>query len=298
MGINELADESESTAMFDFNSHRESAVTEFTKIRPRYVDFANTARDMISVILRGAQVRCQSIQARAKEIDEFGKKAAKPLESDPAKPKYPNPLSDITDMAGVRVITFLPRTVEDVCDLIEKNFAVSEKVYKGENLIDEGKIGYQSVHYLVKMNTSRTQLPEYESYKDLILEIQVRTILQHAWAEMQHDIQYKSTVEIPTLIKRRFIALAGLLDIADREFQTLHDEYEEKKRQQENELETYMSDLSNAYDRDYVAESTRDLRLWLKHERKYFEELSKTELGAKHIANDKFFRDMMSRGKK
>jgi len=265
--VDEMADKSEATSMFDFNAHRESAVAEYTKIRPNYVDFAQTMKEMISVILRGAHIRCQSIEARAKEIDEFGKKAAKSLDSDPTKPKYSNPLSDITDMAGVRVITFLPRTVEEVCKLIEQNFEVKEKVDKAAKLVDEGKIGYQSIHYLVKMHHSRANLPEYKSFKDLILEIQVRTILQHAWAEMEHDIQYKSTVEIPTLIKRRFIALAGLLDIADREFQTMQEEYEHKKKQREIKIEDFIAQLRDTGDKEYAKDALRDLSLWLESEK-------------------------------
>jgi ppGpp synthetase/RelA/SpoT-type nucleotidyltranferase len=271
-----MADSSEERSEFDFDAHSQSAVAEYVKIHPLYEEFAQTAKEMISIILRGAHVRYQSIEARSKEIDEFGKKAAKPLESDPSKPKYPNPLNDITDMAGVRVITFLPRTVEDVCRLIEQNFEVLEKIDKAEKLVDQGKIGYQSIHYLVKMHSSRAKLPEYKSYKDLILEIQVRTILQHAWAEMEHDIQYKSTEKIPTLIKRRFIALAGLLDIADREFQMLDDQYEQKKQQQENELRTYINDLARSPDEDYIVESLKEMRLWIGSEE--FKEVLSKEL--------------------
>lgn len=74
-------------------------------------------------------------------------------------------------------------------------------------------------------------------------EIQVKTILQHAWAEIEHDIQYKSIETAPTSIKRRFMALAGLLEIADREFQAIQDEDEmirEKAREsvQKGELES------------------------------------------------------------
>ncbi|HII07048.1 MAG TPA: RelA/SpoT domain-containing protein [Methanotrichaceae archaeon] len=256
-------DKSKETSKFDFNTHSESAISEYRKIRPNYEKFTQTAKKMISDILRSENLKCHSIEARAKEIDEFGKKAAKSLKSDTTKPKYPNPLSDITDMAGVRVITFLPRTVEGVCKLIEREFEILEKTDKATKLMDEGKIGYQSVHYLVKMRSSRTHLPEYKPYEDLILEIQVRTILQHAWAEMEHGIQYKNEEEIPTLVKRRFTALAGLLDIADREFQTLQEEYEQKKKQQGKEIERHMKDLNISPDKDYAKESLEELILWI-----------------------------------
>jgi hypothetical protein len=80
------------------------------------------------------------------------------------------------------------------------------------------------VHYLVNFDPNRLALPEYARHRDLVIEIQVRTILQHAWAEIQHDIEYKAIETIPTVIRRRFMALAGMLEIADREFQAISDE--------------------------------------------------------------------------
>ena len=56
-----------------------------------------------------------------------------------------------------------------------------------------------------------------------MIEVQARTILQHAWAEIEHDIQYKSSATIPHDIKPRLMALAGLLELADREFQAIQD---------------------------------------------------------------------------
>jgi putative GTP pyrophosphokinase len=267
-----MADESDRTLRFNFSAHSESAIAKYKEIRPLYENFAEISKSIFANVLDGAHVKYHSIQARVKDIDSFGKKAAKPSELDPTKPKYLNPLKDITDMAGVRVITFLPRTVEEVCNHIEREFIVLEKVDKAEKLISEGKFGYQSVHYLVKMSADRTELAEYRQYKDLILEIQVRTILQHAWAEMEHDIQYKSTIEIPTLFQRRFIALAGLLEIADREFQTLQDENERIRRKTETEVEKQIANLSKALaegspvDKEYAIEALKDLNLQLERE--------------------------------
>ena len=71
----------------------------------------------------------------------------------------------------------------------------------------------------------------------MVAEIQVRTVLQHAWAEIEHDVQYKSPITIPDSIKRRFMALAGLLEIADREFQAIQDEDERLKKQAAESLQ-------------------------------------------------------------
>jgi putative GTP pyrophosphokinase len=149
-----------------------------------------------------------------------------PSESDPEAPRYPDPLSQITDLAAVRVITFFTRTVSQVDEAIRREFDVVERVDKAASLWREGRLGYQSVHYLVRLGPNRLSLGEYQHYRDLIVEIQVRTVMQHAWAEIEHDIQYKAIETIPDQIRRRFVSLAGLLEIADREFQAIQDDDE------------------------------------------------------------------------
>ena len=163
------------------------------------------------------------IEARAKGPESFGAKAETPSETDPRAPKYPSPLEDITDLAGVRIIAFFPSAVEKIGDCIREEFEVLEHENLSRSLLQEERFGYQSEHYLVRLDSKRTVLPEYEPHRGLIAEVQVRTILQHAWAEIEHDIQYKSSITIPNTIRRRFMALAGLLEIADREFQTIQD---------------------------------------------------------------------------
>ncbi len=166
-----------------------------------------------------------SITSRAKEPASFEKKAAKPSPRNPSEPKYTNPLEDITDKAGVRVISYFLSTVEAFDQIINDQLIVSEKINKSGE--DPDRFGYQSVHYLVRLRPERTAWPEYRRFADLIAEIQVRTILQHAWAEIEHDMQYKAVAALPTKVQRRFAALAGLIEIADREFQAIEAEGQE-----------------------------------------------------------------------
>lgn len=128
--------------------------------------------------------------------------------------------------------------VQSVCNLIDEQFLVIEKSDKAQELLDEGRFGYQSVHYLVKMHPSRIRLPEYARFEGLTFEIQIRTLLQHAWAEMEHDIQYKSATVIPSTIRRRFIALAGMLEMADREFEALLDADERLRTEARTSVES------------------------------------------------------------
>jgi hypothetical protein len=131
-------------------------------------------------------------------------------------------LDQVTDLAGVRVITYFPSDVDKIVPLIENEFKIDRP-----NSIDKRKtaepsvFGYASVHLVVGFSPTRLKLAEYKQFKGLKCEIQVRTILQHAWAEIEHDIVYKSNEDIPFELRRKFASLAGLLEVADREFETL-----------------------------------------------------------------------------
>lgn len=216
---------------FDFDGHAARALEQYEKRRPLYEDFARSVSDILRESLAAADIKVASIEQRAKAPESFRRKAALPSLENPDAPRYSNPLVDLTDLAGVRVITFLLKTVESVDRVIAEQFEVREMTDKSEALWEEGRLGYQSVHFLVSLRPERTKLPEYRRYDGLISEIQVRTILQHAWAEIEHDIQYKSVETAPTLLRRRFTSLAGLLEIADREFQGIQDEDERFRKE-------------------------------------------------------------------
>lgn len=119
------------------------------------------------------------------------------------------------------MVTFFLQTIDEVDKLIHNEFQVLERSNKTDTLVREERLGYQSVHYIISLKPNRASLPEYARYGPLKAELQLRTVLQHAWAEIEHDIQYKSLEAIPSPIRRRFMALAGLLEIADREFQAV-----------------------------------------------------------------------------
>ena len=235
--VDEVGPREEQEEPFDFAEHRRTAVEEYLRVRPQYEAFSMAVREILVQALMSNDIAVNSIEARAKEPESFGTKAGAPSENDPSTPKYLNPLRDITDLAGVRIITFFPSAVKSVGACIHEEFEVLEHTDLGRTLLQEERFGYHSEHYLVRLSSRRTALPEYEPHSGLVAEVQVRTILQHAWAEIEHDIQYKSSIATPNTIRRRFMALAGLLEIADREFQAIQNEDKVIKQQARTSVE-------------------------------------------------------------
>lgn len=122
-------------------------------------------------------------------------------------------------MAGIRVITYLESDVKAVSDIVEGLFDIDkDNSLDQSQLLGSDKLGYRSVHYIACFDKKRCNLPEYKPYKGLPFEIQIRSILQHAWAEIEHDRNYKFSGKLPTQLQRRFYLISGMLEMADREF--------------------------------------------------------------------------------
>lgn len=129
-------------------------------------------------------------------------------------------LADITDILGARVITFYTDDVDRIAAIAEQLFDID-----WNNTVDKRKLhetdsfGYNSLHYICR-------LPGY----DFRFELQLRTTLQHAWASINHDIGYKTGVEIPREYLRQINRLAGILEMADDEFSRIRTEITDYRR--------------------------------------------------------------------
>ena len=222
---------------FDFDKHKQDAIERYRTLQTKYESFANKVQEILRTSI-SESTKIATIESRAKSLDSFGEKATTPQHENPNLPKYPNPLNDIEDIAAARVITFFLRDVTAIDAMIDREFCVLERQDKSDALLQGGLVGYHSIHYVVRLRCNRTSLPEYAVYDGLKSEIQLRTVLQHAWAEIEHDIQYKTKEDVPRIIRQRFANLAGLLAIADREFQSVHDEEEEIRRETETSVQT------------------------------------------------------------
>ncbi|HEV7564404.1 MAG TPA: hypothetical protein VGO31_00405 [Microbacteriaceae bacterium] len=200
-------------APFDFVDHGSKAVDDYRPVHGIYGEFADALRSILRVALREEQIMVQTIDARGKSIESFQVKAEKPHEDDANRPKYAHPVAGITDLAGVRVIVFLENDVTEVTNLVERVFDVREKLFV------DASSGYRGLHLIVALRDNRRELLEYKRFAGRFAEIQIRTVLQHAWAEIEHGIGYKPTVPIPEVIRRQLRDLSGTLGTADHGLQ-------------------------------------------------------------------------------
>jgi putative GTP pyrophosphokinase len=159
---------------FDFAAHEQASVAEYLKHYQFWADVAGATGRIIEQAIRQREIRTLSVQFRAKDPASFGRKAAKPSDNDPLRPKYPKPLAQITDLSATRIITYFPRTIEEIDRLLLEEFEVLERSDKAKDLHAEEKFGYQSVHYLVRLSKARGALAEYQRFAGAITEAWIR----------------------------------------------------------------------------------------------------------------------------
>jgi len=174
-----------------------------------YKILAESASRCLRIIIEEEGIQCHRIENRVKTQKSFIEKIDNEnFSGDPTK---------IHDLAGVRVITYIKSDLERVAKIVRKAFSVIEERNKTDDL-KENEFGYRSLHFIAQFSRSRTKLPDYKMYKDVNFEIQVRTILEHAWAEIEHDRRYKYKGVLSTRDQRLINKVSGLLELADEEF--------------------------------------------------------------------------------
>jgi ppGpp synthetase/RelA/SpoT-type nucleotidyltranferase len=161
------------------------------KFYSTYAAFAETVRFILEKALLAAKnlPRPQSIQCRAKGIESLRRRLAEASELDTQTLEL-----DWRDLAGARIIFYTNNDVDRflASRLIRDNFEIEEDSTKIHHPTPENKgAQYRAVHYTVRLREDRIRLPEYAKFAGLRCEIQVQTILNHAWSETSHDILYK-----------------------------------------------------------------------------------------------------------
>lgn len=182
---------------------------DYRKQRDEFVKLGDTVHSMLKDILRDLGLTVFAVEHRVKEEKSLIGK----LE---IKGDSYSSLDEITDVLGCRVICFLSDEIDRIGKRIEESFVIDwENSSDKRASIKEDTFGYVSMHYICSLPEGGSWPEELRNKK---FEIQIRTILQHAWASINHDIGYKNSFGVPREIKRQFARLAGLLELVDDEF--------------------------------------------------------------------------------
>jgi putative GTP pyrophosphokinase len=204
----------------------------FDALAPKIELYRKSLEDLISRLIQSVELTPHSITSRIKGRSSLSTKLER------KEGKYER-IEDITDLLGIRVITYLNRDVDAIADIIESEFVIDRQNSADKRLFaDPDRFGYKSLHYIVELNPERIKLQEYKQFAGIKAEIQIRTIIQHAWAEIEHDLGYKSPIAIPNDIRRRFFRLSALLETADDEFSIISTEIAEYQTKTRTQLES------------------------------------------------------------
>lgn len=148
-------------------------------------------------------------------------KSPESVEEKIQRKSYSRPADKFDDLIGVRVITLLDKSVSDVSSRLRSMFAVDEGRSANKSAqLQMRQVGYRSEHVVLKVNASG--LGDVSGLlRSTYVEVQVRSVISHAWAEIEHSLRYKIGDGIPDSLSRRFDALAGTLELVDREFDAI-----------------------------------------------------------------------------
>jgi ppGpp synthetase/RelA/SpoT-type nucleotidyltranferase len=198
----------------------EEVLAEFDRRKEGFAHLSKETVRLIETILNEKKIGIYDVKTRVKLRDKLESKYCKPE-------KIYKCLDDIPDVVGLRIITYYSDQIDRIAEIIEREFAQL-------NPMDDKRIGkpesfgYSALHMDCRYSAKRLESTEYKRFAGERFEIQITTVLGHAWAEMHHA--WYDSSDTPTEEERRFLRLAAVLELAEQEFL----EIRRKKEQREH----------------------------------------------------------------
>ena len=203
-----------------------------------YTQLSREVAYILEQQLHRAQIEVSAVSSRAKALTSFLEKLS--------RKRYDDPLQQVTDLAGCKVIYLYRSDRHAIEQVIEREFTILEKIDKFDEH-DSERIGYDALHYLVKLS-DKAQGVRYDNLRPFVCEVQVRTVLQEAWAAIDHHLVYKQESCIPKALRRKFSTFSALFENADDQFDQIrrerHNYKQEVQALMENPSSFLMQDLN------------------------------------------------------
>ena len=204
--------------------HCEMILDEYREKLPVFKKLKEVVMDLVRNCLNENNILVSGLDSRIKsEKSLTGKLELKGY-------KY-HTLDDITDILGVRIVTFFSDEVDIISALAEQMFEIDwENSVDKRKMLEIDRFGYMSLHYICRVPNALYHNPDMPDLNQIRFELQMRSTLQHVWANMYHDMGYKSDVEIPVEYQRNMSRLAGMLELADEQFSHIRKEINAYRR--------------------------------------------------------------------
>ena len=209
---------------YPLDPHCQEIIRQYQERRHIFERMEMLAYDKLRWTLRKQGIYVTSLEHRIKEEKSLAGK----LELKGQKYKS---LDDITDILGLRVITFYTDDVDKVAAIVKRTFDIDwQQSVDKRKLHEFDSFGYNSLHYICRLPKSVVYDPAMPELNEYRFELQMRTALQHVWSTIEHDTGYKG-VKIPREYHRQFSRLAGILELIDDEFGRLRTTLTDYRRQ-------------------------------------------------------------------
>lgn len=215
----------------------------YDELYPVYEEILQSLHQQIRQLLE-ANGNFFTIKGRVKRFDTYFDKLIKI-----SRHEHVSDTAAVTDILGLRIVCPFLEDLKMVENLIKTQFKVVEMDRKGSRY-SIGEFGYDSVHFLIRIDPiyRRRDLP----YTSGVCEVQLRTILQDAWAEVEHELIYKSDINLPNeSIRRKLASLNATLTLSDLIFQEIRDyqkEIRERDKKRRQSLEVRLADTPDLYE--------------------------------------------------
>ncbi len=187
---------------------------EYQAIKTSYSDFLTETTRIIKKLLAKNKIPIAfDISSRLKELDSIVEK------NNSRRFEIKDSITELNDLVGVRIVLLFPEYKGKVIELLLSEFFLIEESRSEESSINT--FGYSSVHLILKIRDEWLQSPDWKEHSNKKIEIQIRTLSEHIWAETSHALFYKQEENIPKLISRDFYRLSALLEVVDDKMQNI-----------------------------------------------------------------------------
>lgn len=243
------------------NMSQDKLVRKYIRKNSFYKSLTKTMSVLLEMLLQDAGINYQKIESRTKGVASLENKIRRKML---LNLKYKN-LRDIPDLSGIRIVLFFKDDIDKIVKLLDKEFKVhsEQNVDIDLNIVKKPKeFGYQSQHCIISIDKHRANLKEYNIFFEERCEIQIRTVLQHAWAEIEHGIGYKSEIKEVDKdrvdLTRMFSQNAALLEVADNNFVQIRKLYEKMLTLYRSKIASENLDLPINIDsiKEYIEQSS------------------------------------------